>query len=112
MPPVNIYTSKERVEPIAQVFDGLAGIIAKELTCSDRQLNPEDIQLQILVPEITYNSPATRVDIYAAPYSKRVERQDIICTNVQQYLRENCPQTGDVKVFLILAELGYSFSKP
>jgi len=110
MPPVTIYTNnKDRVAPITDMFSGLTQIIADELTCPERKLIGKDIHVVVLVPEASYNSADTRIDIFAYGYPDRIKRQDDICHNVKQYMMKNCPAAGSVDVFLPLGELGYSF---
>ncbi len=49
------------------------------------------------------------IEITAAAYKERVEKQDQICLNIAKYLQDKDPSFGEIKVWLILTELGHSW---
>ena len=49
------------------------------------------------------------LDITAAPFQERVDRQDEISLDVQAFTKDLVPDADDVKVWLKLHELGHSF---
>ncbi len=111
MPPVNIYTSRERVKPLDGILDGLRECIARELSCKDRTLASDEISLRVLVPEASRQIADTELEIFAHHYPERVERQDAICLSVQNYVQAQCPEAGSVYAWLSLGELGHSSRK-
>ena len=108
MPAINIYTRKEKIEPLESILSGLRDFAASELSCRDRKLASDEISIRVLVPEASMQKADTELEISAYQYPERVERQDDICLAVKEYLQENCPQAGSVYVWLSLSELGHS----
>lgn len=51
---------------------------------------------------------SVEVDIAAAGFPERVERQDEICLNTRQFVLDNVDGLHDAKVWLALSELGHS----
>ena len=109
MPTVNIYTSKEKVKPISNIFVGLREMIANELSCGDRRLIADEISLRVLVPEISLQIAITELEIIAHHYPERIDNQDRICASVKDYIQKECVNIGSVSVWLSLSELGHSF---
>jgi hypothetical protein len=108
MPSVNIYTSTERASPLEDILLELRKFTAKELSCGDRKLAPDEMSLRILVPEASLQKADTELEIKAYSYAERVKRQDEICLSIRDYIQKTCPEAGSVYVWLQLSELGHS----
>ena len=108
MPPGTIKTSEERVKPLEQILPDLRAYIAKELSCGERMLAPEEMSLDIIVPHARLPIADTELVILAAPYEERVKKQDQISLNIKHYIQQTCPAAGSVYVWLMLGELGHS----
>ncbi len=108
MPSVNIYTSKERVQPLENILSGLKEFTAEKLSCRDRKLVPNEVSLRIIVPEARLAIANTELEIIAYSYPERVKKQDDICISIKDYVQKYCPKAGSVYVWLQLSELGHS----
>lgn len=106
MPPVIIYTSRERVKPLESILSGLREFAAQELSCEGRRLASDEISLRIIVPDASLQIADTELEIKAFSYPERVQRQDKICLSIRDYVQKNCPESGSVYVWLQLSELG------
>lgn len=111
MPTINIfYTDNNHGPQLDGATLGLKEHVAEQLTCSDIKLGPDEVTVRLLKARGNGMIASVELDITAAPYPERVERQDEICLNVQKYLKSKL-QLHDVKVWLILAELGHSWEQ-
>jgi len=108
MPSINIYTDRKRVSSLKKFLPELGEFTARELSCSDRVLNKNEISLRILPTETSLQIANTELEIKAHNYSERVKRQDDICFSVKDYIEKRCPEAGSVYVWLQLSELGHS----
>lgn len=108
MPSVNLYTTRERVNVLGLVMPGLRDLIAKELSCGDRNLASSEVSLRVIVPEASLMIADTELEIKAYSYPERVQRQDEICLLIKDYIQKTCPEAGSIYVWLQLSELGHS----
>jgi len=111
MPTVDLYYRKHEHEVhIADAIDPLKDFIAKKLTCGDIALSPEEVSIRGKYVALGRGMIADiEMDITAASFQERVERQDEISLEVQAFARSQVPESDDVKVWLNLHELGHSF---
>lgn len=110
MPQVLIYArSQEHVKEVAKILLSMRKFIAKELTCKDRALNPEEISLQVIVPTEGLPLADLEVRIIAHSYPERVKEQDNICLRVKNFISQKL-SLDSVFVWLQLNELGHSFN--
>ena len=111
MPTVNLYYRNQEHEPqIADAIEPLKGFIAEKLTCGDIALSPEEVSIRGLYCALGKGMIAdVELDITAAPFAERVEKQDEISLDVQAFAKDQIPAADDVKVWLNLHELGHSF---
>ena len=49
------------------------------------------------------------LEIKAHAFRERVEKQDEICNDVRKYIMQKNKSLGDIRVWLILNELGHSW---
>ena len=54
---------------------------------------------------------SVEIEITAHSFKERVGQQDEICLKVADYIKKEEPSLGEVKVWLILAELGHSWKE-
>jgi hypothetical protein len=108
MPTVNIYQKSQEFEyKIKTLTPSLKKIVAKELSGKDIQLDTNEISVRLIEVKGEGMLAPIEVEINAANFKDRIERQDEICLTIQKYLIDAL-QT-DVKVWLILSELGHSW---
>ena len=110
MPTVNLfYRNPDHVKQIDASIFPLKGFIAEQLTCGDITLSPEEVSIRALHSLGTGMIADVEMDITAAPFAERVQRQDEICLNVQSFTKDQIPAANEIKVWLNLHELGHSF---
>jgi len=49
------------------------------------------------------------VEVTAHAFQERVDKQDQICLSVQKFIQEKEPSLGEIKVWLVLSNLGHSW---
>lgn len=108
MPTVNIYSYSEPSEALKGIIDDLKTLLAKELTSSELPLSPGEISVRCLQVSGQMIG-AVEIEIHAHAFPDRVARQDAICNTVRSFVLERLPNIGDVRVWLILSELGHSW---
>ncbi len=110
MPTVNLYYRNSEHEPqISDAIDPLKGFIAEKLTCGAIALSPEEVSIRGIHVTLGKGMIADiEMDITAAPFNERVDRQDEISLDVQSAAKNLIPDADDVKVWLKLHELGHS----
>jgi hypothetical protein len=111
MPTVNLYYIKKEHEPqITDAIKPMKVYIAQKLTCGDISLTPEEVSIRVVYIALSKGMIADiEMDITAASFQERVDKQDEICLDVQAFTKTRVPDADDVKVWLNLHELGHSF---
>ena len=111
MPTVNLYYRNSEHEPqISDAIDPLKGFIAEKLTCGAIALSPEEVSIRGIHVTLGKGMIAdVEMDVTAASFQDRVDKQDEICLDIQAFSKEHMPDADDVKVWLNLHELGHSF---
>lgn len=108
MPTVNIYQNSKDLEPkLVQLISGFKKLVAKKLSGESIELDVDEISIRIVRVSGDGMSAKVEVEINAAAFEERVKNQDEICLSIQKYLIEVLDI--DVKVWLILSELGHSW---
>lgn len=111
MPIINIYYKNPENEPSLQrLADKLKAYVAQELTCNERNLKPAEVSIRFLKVDGKMIG-SVEVEITAHSFEERVKRQDEICLKVADYIKKEAPSLGEVKVWLVLAELGHSWKE-
>lgn len=111
MPTVNIFykdSGKERL--LRGLANKLKVYVAQELTCGKIKLKPNEVSIRFLRVEGEMIG-SVEVEITAHSFEERVKRQDEICLKVADYINKEVPSLGEVKVWLVLAELGHSWKE-
>jgi hypothetical protein len=110
MPTVNIYfkNSDQRTK-LSSLVPELKSLVAKELTCGDIALTPEEVSVRFIEGVGDFMIGSVEVDIHAYAFEDRIKKQDEICLSIMDYIQTKEPSVGVVKVWLILSELGHSW---
>jgi hypothetical protein len=109
MPTVNVFYHNEEHEPqLVAATNPLKEFVAEQLTCGDISLAPDEVSVRILRSIGNGMLADVEMDMTAAAYSERVEKQDEICLNVRTFAMGQMPDVSDMKVWLNLHELGHS----
>ena len=110
MPTINIYFLEEtKIEKLKSLTSNLKTFVAEKLTCRDIKLTPEEISVRFIHVSGGKMIGDVELEITAHAFPERVEKQDKICLDVMNYIKEKAPSIGDVKVWLKLCELGHSW---
>lgn len=110
MPTVNIYSLKEAsIEGLQTLTLNLKIFLAEKLTCGDIKLTPEEISIRFINVSGGEMIGDVELEITAHAFPERVKKQDEICLDVMNYIKEKLPSAGDIKVWLKLCELGHSW---
>jgi hypothetical protein len=110
MPAVNLFFNDDKyVERLEKITPSLKQFVADQLTCKDINLGPGEITVRLLHSAGSGMLAKVELDIYAAPYQERVEKQDEICRDVRQFILDHVDALEDAKAWLILTELGHSW---
>lgn len=108
MPTVNIYQNTGEFESkLRSLTDELKKLVAKELSGSDIQLGIDEITVRFINVTGDGMLAPVELEVNAAAFKERVEKQDEICLTVQKFLKDKLQI--DVKVWLVLSELGHSW---
>jgi hypothetical protein len=112
MPTSNIFYAKSQQEKNLQgLASKLKPYLAEKLTCGQIKLKKDEISVRLINVDVTGMIGEVEVEITAFAYPERVKNQDRICLDVRDYIMKEYPSLGEVKVWLILAELGHSWEK-
>jgi hypothetical protein len=110
MPTANIYVADAQLKSqCGAIATQLRELLARELTCGERTLTPEEISVRLLTVEGSTTIAPIEMEIIAHAYGERVPRADKICVLVRKFLLQKIPAAKDVQVWLILAELAHSW---
>jgi len=108
MPTINIYKStKEFDAKLFSLTPSLKKLVAKELSGKSINLGVDEVSVRLINVEGLGMLAKIELEIHAAAFDERVKKQDEICLKIQAYLEEALGT--DVKVWLILSELGHSW---
>lgn len=109
MPTVNVFYNDELAKQLEELADSLKEYAAKELTCGDIKLSSDEVSVRFISSQGEGMLAPVEIEITAAAFKERVEKQDEICLNIQKFILEKVDSLQDVKVWLILTELGHSW---
>ena len=110
MPTVNVfYQESSEIGALEKLIPKLKEYLADKLTCGDIKLTPEEISIRLIRINGGEMIGDVELEITAHAFSERVKRQDEICLEVADYLKEKLPSLGEIKVWLKLSELGHSW---
>jgi hypothetical protein len=108
MPTVNIYQNDSELQAqLADLTPAIKRKVAELLSGASIELGPGEVSLRILNVGDGGMLAKIEVEINAAAFEERVKKQDEISLEVQKFLVDTLHT--DVKVWLILSELGHSW---
>lgn len=108
MPTVNVFYSNEPPKELEELTNQLKEFVAEQLTCGDIKLRSNEVSVRFVGSHGKGMLTPVEVEITAAAFKERVEKQDEICLNIQKFIVDKTDLL-DVKVWLILSELGHSW---
>ena len=109
MPTANIfYSNKLQLKKLQQLTHKLKLYLSEKLTCGDITLNKDEISVRLVKVDDTGMIGEVEVEITAFAYPERMKKQDEICLQAKTFMQNEYPEFGEVKVWLILVELGHS----
>jgi hypothetical protein len=85
MPTINIFYSDESLEPkLGEATRQLKELASKELTCGDIKLNSNEVSVRLIKSTGDGMLAPIELEISAAAFKERVDKQDEICLNIQK----------------------------
>jgi len=111
MPTVNIYFEEDDdIRKLSVIASQLREYLADKLSCSSKKLTPSEISLRFIKTNGGKMIAGVELEITAHAFPERVERQDEICREVADYIKEKIPTIKELQVWLKLCELGHSWT--
>lgn len=112
MPTANIYSSGTDVtDSLAAMAPLLRELLARELTCGERALQPNEISVRLVSGCGNAMIAPIEIEITAHAYGDRSSRSDQICLFVRDFVKKLVPTATDVRVWLLLVDLGHSWEE-
>ena len=108
MPTVNIFHQNNKDELICLIKD-LKLFLADKLTCGDIKLSEKEISVRLINIEGDAMIGNIELEIKAHAFKERIQKQDEICREVRTFIMGRYESLGDVRVWLVLSELGHSW---
>jgi len=108
MPLVNIYFRDKGEEELQKIAPDLKKYLADKLSSTELVLVPSEISIRFLEIKGGEMIASVEVEIAAHSFADRVKKQDQVCLDVMNYIKEKT-DIADVKVWLQLSELGHSW---
>lgn len=108
MPTVNIFYHNNKDQLISLIAD-LKVFLADTLTCGDIKLSEKEISIRLINIEGDAMIGNIELEIKAHAFKERIQKQDEICRDVRIFIMEKYESLGDVRVWLVLSELGHSW---
>ncbi|MCL2037412.1 hypothetical protein FWG95_00140 [Candidatus Saccharibacteria bacterium] len=109
MPTVNIFfTSEGQAKQCRQIGAELRSYLAKELSCKDINLTPEEVSIRLIKAiDIGMIAPI-EVEVAVHAFDERVEKQDEIANNIRKFLLSKI-DVEDLRVWVLLVQFGHSW---
>jgi len=109
MPTVNIFfTSDEQAEQCGQISAELKSYLAKELSCKDINLTPQEISIRLIKAVDNGMIAPVEVEVAVHAFDERVGKQDEIANNIRRFLLSKVT-LKDLRVWVLLVQLGHSW---
>ena len=108
MPTVNVFYKQKK--PDLNLFTNhIKSFLVNKLSNKDITLTPEEISVRFIQVEGDGMIAPVEIEITAHEFAERVKEQDEISSSLRDNLKKNYPQLGDIRVWLILSQLGHSW---
>jgi len=112
MPTVNIFHQAElSVDVLHKNLMSLRDFLAKELTCGDIALKPEEVSVRIISVQGAGMIAPVEIEVTAHAFEDRIKRQDEICLRIREFIKQKLNVPHDVRVWLLLPQLGHSWEE-
>ncbi len=112
MPTVNIFHAESGVAQIESAISELRRFIAEQLTCGAIKLRPEEVSIRLIrVQSGSFMIAPIEIEITAHAFPERIQQQDEICLHIRTFLRRTMGAGQDVRVWLLLPQLGHSWEE-
>src|SRR3989344_6886996 len=109
MPIVNVYHKKEEdLKILVSITPSLKEYISERLS-GERKLRSKEISIRLISVEGDGMIGNIELEITAYGYEDRIKRQDEICNEIREYMKKELPSVGDIRVWLVLCQLGHSW---
>lgn len=109
MPTVNIFHRPDtRTDQFKYLLPELKVYIAKELSCGDITLTPEEVSVRLISVAGEGMIAPVELEITAHAFDERIEKQDEICLHIRDFIKPHM-DGQDVRVWLLLPQLGHSW---
>lgn len=109
MPTINTYYTDDKFEQeLKESINDLKQFAAKELTCGDISLQPDEISIRLIKTTGSGMLAEVELEVTAHAFGGRIKRQDEICLTFRDFLKEKL-SASEVRVWLLLPELGHSW---
>lgn len=108
MPTITIYHYADSTIELNTLIPELKELAAKELTCGEITLQSTEMSVRIVSVSGEMIGDV-EIEIHAHAFDERVQRQDEICTIIRSFVMEQRPHLRDVRVWLVLSQLGHSW---
>ncbi len=110
MPTTNAYyKTEQQLDELKKLTPKLKKYLANILSCEDISLTPDEISIRLIKAEGEGKIGSVELEITAFSFPERVQNEDKICLDVAEFLQKESKQLGEIKVWLILTELGHSW---
>jgi hypothetical protein len=110
MPTVNIfYTNAAQYSPLMSLAPDLKKYLAKELSCGDIELTPEEVSIRLLETINAGMIADLEVEVTVHAFEERIKKQDEIANNIREYLLSKGIPAKDIRVWVLLPQLGHSW---
>lgn len=108
MPTVKVFYNKNK--PDINLFTSdIKTFLVDKLSNKEITLTPEEISVRFIQTEGKGMIASLEIEITAHEFEERVKEQDEICRSLRNSLMINFPQLGDIRVWLILSQVGHSW---
>lgn len=112
MPIINCYYSSgsQRKSLLVKVTN-IKEYVAQLLSGSAISLKPEEVTVRLIQTEAAGLIGAVEFELFAHAFEERIQKQDGICLEVRKYIMALLPELKEVRVWLVLSELGHSWEE-
>lgn len=111
MPTMNVYYQNEgHRSKLKEITTGLKEYAAKELSCGDIALKPDEVSVRLIKTEGEGMIGTVEAEVNAFAFDERIKKQDEFCLNLMRFIQDKT-DIGNVRTWLILSELGHSWKE-
>lgn len=112
MSTVNIYSQSSTARRgLVKSVDHICGKVAELLSGESRRLTHDEISVRLIDSDVLGMLAPIEEEISAQNYPERALNADRICLDMRAYMQQLLPETGDARVWLLLVELGHSWTE-